>query len=190
YTCCREGLGVSYGLNWALAARGVIIKDKSFHNLQKSELQKKGAITVGNIKLMLSFSSSVTSHISSVSNIFVQDGVIGSSPKCDVKVRVISDNPSATLSLANILWETPSRAISHDSCPLTVYIASSISSSAMDFLRIGSQASNGFAAADVERSSLVICGKAFADGTAVKNALAALAAPVIFAREGLPLSAR
>ncbi|URE07839.1 Phosphoenolpyruvate carboxykinase [Musa troglodytarum] len=41
-----EGLGVSYGLNWALAARGVIIKDKSFHNLQKSELQKKGAITV------------------------------------------------------------------------------------------------------------------------------------------------
>lgn len=60
----------------------------------------------------------------------------------------------------------------------------------MDFLRIGSQASNGFAAADVERSSLVICGKAFADTTAVKNALAALAAPVIFAREGLPLSAR
>ncbi|CAL9091262.1 unnamed protein product [Musa textilis] len=46
YACCREGLGVSYGLNWALAARGVIIKDKSFHNLQKSELQKKGAITV------------------------------------------------------------------------------------------------------------------------------------------------
>ncbi|CAL9749701.1 unnamed protein product [Musa acuminata subsp. burmannicoides] len=41
-----RGLGVSYGLNWALAARGVIIKDKSFHNLQKSELQKKGAITV------------------------------------------------------------------------------------------------------------------------------------------------
>lgn len=61
YTCCREGLEVSYGLNSALAARGVIIKEKSFHNLQKSELKKKGAITVGNTKLMLSFSSSVFS---------------------------------------------------------------------------------------------------------------------------------
>ncbi|CAL9043674.1 unnamed protein product [Musa banksii] len=205
-----RGLGVSYGLNWALAARGVIIKDKSFHNLQKSELQKKGAITVEHLATVPLYVrgctsgggpeisnaqfgkilKQVTSHISSVSDVFVQDGVIGSSPKCDVKVRVISDNPSAMLSLSNILWETPSRAISHDSCPLTVYIASSISSSAMDFLRIGSQASNGFAAADVERSSLIICGKAFADATAVKNALAALAAPVIFAREGLPLSAR
>ncbi|XP_065008679.1 uncharacterized protein LOC135581575 isoform X3 [Musa acuminata AAA Group] len=200
-----RGLGVSYGLNWALAARGVIIKDKSFHNLQKSELQKKehlatvplyvrGCTSGGGPEISNAqfgkILKQVTSHISSVSDVFVQDGVIGSSPKCDVKVRVISDNPSAMLSLSNILWETPSRAISHDSCPLTVYIASSISSSAMDFLRIGSQASNGFAAADVERSSLIICGKAFADATAVKNALAALAAPVIFAREGLPLSAR
>lgn len=68
----------------------------------------------------------VTNHISSISNIFVHDGAIGSSPKCDAKVRLISDSPSAMLSLSRMLWETPTRAVSHDSCPLTVYVATSI----------------------------------------------------------------
>lgn len=68
----------------------------------------------------------VTSHISSISDVFVHDGAIGSSPKCDAKVRVISDSPAAVLSLSNVLWKTPIRAVSHDSCPLTVYVASSI----------------------------------------------------------------
>lgn len=38
----REGPGVSYGLNWALAGRGVIVKDKAFYNLKSPELQQKG----------------------------------------------------------------------------------------------------------------------------------------------------
>lgn len=42
----------------------------------------------------------------------------------------------------------------------------------------------------MERSSLVLCGKAFADSNSVKDALAALAAPVLSARGGVPLSAR
>lgn len=65
-------------------------------------------------------------HISSIPDIFVHDGAISSSPTCDAKVRVISDSPSAVLSLSKFLWRTPSRAISHDSCPLIVYAASSI----------------------------------------------------------------
>ena len=68
----------------------------------------------------------VTSHISSISDVFVHDGAIGSSPKRDAKVRVISDSPAAVLSLSNVLWKTPTRAVSHDSCPLTVYVATSI----------------------------------------------------------------
>lgn len=56
----------------------------------------------------------------------MHDGAIGSSPKCDAKVRVISDSPSAVLSLSIVLWKTPTRAVSHDSCPLTVYVATSI----------------------------------------------------------------
>ncbi|KAG1362028.1 phosphoenolpyruvate carboxykinase [ATP]-like [Cocos nucifera] len=206
----REGPGFSYGLNWALAGRGVIVKDKAFYNMKSSELQKSGATTIeplsglplnvrGNAvggaaniskaqfgKLL----KQVTSHLSSVSNIFVQDGAVGSSSKCDAKVRVISDNPSAVISLSNILWKIPSRAVSHDSCPLTVYIAGSISPRAWEVLGLGSQASSGFVAADVERSSLILCGKAFADANAAKDALAALAAPVISARGGLPVSAR
>ncbi|XP_074566760.1 uncharacterized protein LOC141823381 isoform X2 [Curcuma longa] len=209
-TSPSESLDVSYGLNGALAARGVIVKEKVFHNLKKTELLKHGATSIDNLSGIplyvrgdpvggapgiskAQFSKllkQVTCHISSVSKIFVLDGVIGSPSNCDAKVRIISDNPSAMLSLSKILWETPSRAISHDSCPLTVYVASSMSSSARDILGFGSQASNGFAAADVERSSVILCGRAFANTNTTKDALVALAAPVIYARGGLPLSAR
>ncbi|BBG98502.1 hypothetical protein Prudu_007922 [Prunus dulcis] len=132
----------------------------------------------------------VTNHISSISNIFVHDGAIGSSPKCDVKVRLISDNPSAMLSLSHMLWETPTRAVSQDSCPLTVYVATSISPGIGESIGLGSKENDGFIAADIERSSLILCGKAFSDSNTTKEALAALSGPVIFARGGLPLSAR
>ena len=55
-TCClcyREGPGFSYGLNWALAGRGVIVKDKAFYNMKSSELQKSGATTIGSTKFSL-----------------------------------------------------------------------------------------------------------------------------------------
>ncbi|XP_043716839.1 uncharacterized protein LOC122664881 [Telopea speciosissima] len=206
----REGPGVSYGLNWALAGRGVIVKDKAFHNLKPSELQQKGATTsetlsglpvhvrgnaVGGASEISNAQFSkllkqVTTHISSISNVFVQDGAVGSSSKYDAKVRVISDSPSAVLSLSSVLFRTPSRAISHDSCPLTVYVATSLSPTAADTIGLGSQANGGFIAADIERSSLILCGKAFSDIKGIKDALAALAGPVISARGGLPLSAR
>eukprot|EP00268_Persea_americana_P023783 TRINITY_DN2329_c0_g1_i1.p1 TRINITY_DN2329_c0_g1~~TRINITY_DN2329_c0_g1_i1.p1 ORF type:complete len:506 (-),score=110.22 TRINITY_DN2329_c0_g1_i1:261-1625(-) len=206
----REGPGVSYGLNWALAGRGVIVKDKAFHNLKSSELQKNGAITserLSGLPIHVRGSTTggaseiskaqfskllkqVTTHISSVSRVFVQDGAIGSSSKCDAHVRVISDSPSALLSLSNVLWRTPARAVSHDSCPLTVYIASSISPSTGEVVGLGTHSASGFFAADIERSSLILCGKAFADTDGTKDTLAAMAAPVISARGGIPLSAR
>jgi hypothetical protein len=70
----------------------------------------------------------VTFHLSSISSLYVQDGAIGSSAAAefDVKVRVISDNPSAIMSLSNVLQKVSDRAISHDTCPLTIYVASSI----------------------------------------------------------------
>lgn len=68
----------------------------------------------------------VTSHISSVSTIFIRDGEVGSCWYFGAKIRVISDNPSAVSFLSRILWETNIRSISHDSCPLTVYVAASI----------------------------------------------------------------
>lgn len=46
---CRVGPGFSYGLNWALARKGVIVKDKAFQNLNYSELQKRGATIAGYI---------------------------------------------------------------------------------------------------------------------------------------------
>ncbi|XP_020588267.1 uncharacterized protein LOC110030065, partial [Phalaenopsis equestris] len=142
----REGPGVSYGLNWALAGRGVIVNDKAYYNLKRHELEKLGAgktETLSGIALYMrgnitggttdvskaqfgKLLKQVTSHISSVSSVFVQDGAISSSPTSDVKVRIISDSSSALLPLVDILWKTPTRAVSHDSSPLTVYIASSI----------------------------------------------------------------
>ncbi|KAK1262438.1 hypothetical protein QJS04_geneDACA008846 [Acorus gramineus] len=206
----REGPGVSYGLNWALARRGVIVKDKAFHNLKISELQQNGESTTERIsglpilvKGKVSSGASeisksqynkllkqVTSHISSISNVFVQDGIIGSSPKCDAKVRIISDSPSAVLPFSNVLSRTSTRAVSHDSCPLTVYVSTSISQSAGETVGLGTKASKGFLAVDIEDYSLILCGKAFADASGTKDALAAVAAPLIVARGGIPLSAR
>lgn len=59
-----------------------------------------------------------------------------------------------------------------------------------DSIGLGSQGSNGFIAADFERSSLVLCGKAFTDSNGIKETLSALTGPIISARGGLPLSAR
>ncbi|KAM5557971.1 hypothetical protein ABKV19_025009 [Rosa sericea] len=198
------------GLNWGLAGRGVIVKDKAFQNLNSSQLYLHGATVAeslsgvavyvrGNVtgeackiskpqfgKLL----KQVTNHISSMSNIYVHDGAVGSSLKAGAKVRVISDSPSAVLSLSSILWGTPTRAVSHDSRPLTVYVATSISPDIGDIIGLELKADNALIAADIERSSLVLCGNAFSDSNATKQALAALSGPVIFARRGLPLSAR
>ncbi|GKV08889.1 hypothetical protein SLEP1_g20461 [Rubroshorea leprosula] len=206
----RESPGFSYGLNWALAGKGVIVKDKAFQNLKSSELQQRGASLAeslsgvpvhvrGNVlegaseisKAQFSkLLKQVTTYLSNVSNIFVHDGAIGSSPKSDAKVRVISDNPSAILSLSNILWKTSTRAVSHDSCPLTVYAAASLSAAVTDAIGLRTQGNNGIIAADIERSSLILCGKAFSDVNGTKEALAALSGPIISTRGGLHLSAR
>ncbi|GFZ15955.1 hypothetical protein Acr_25g0003640 [Actinidia rufa] len=172
----REGPGVSYGLNWALAGRGVIVTDKAFQNLMPSDLQQKGATVA---ELSSGLPVLVTTHISSISDIFVHDGAIGLSPKCDAKVRIISDGPSAVLSLSSTLWRTSTRAVSHDSCPLTIYVATSISPSAGAIVGLGAQGNNGFIAADVERSSLILCGQAFTDSKGTKEALAALSGPIM-----------
>ncbi|XVE62308.1 hypothetical protein DITRI_Ditri06bG0107700 [Diplodiscus trichospermus] len=205
----RDSRGFSYGLHWGLAGRGVIVNDKVFQNLKSSELQQKGAtITESLSGLPVHFRGilggasaiskaqyskllkQVTTHISSISSIFVHDGAIGSLQKSNAKVRVIGDSPSAVLTLSDVLWETPTRAVSHDSCPLTVYAATSISIATGEVVGLGAQGNNGFIAADVERSSLILCGKAFADTNGVKEALAALSQPIISARGGLLLSAR
>jgi hypothetical protein len=41
--------------------------------------------------------------------------------------------------------------------------------------------------ADIERSSLILCGKAFADSAIVKDALTAMTAAILSARGGLPV---
>ncbi|KAL2921449.1 Phosphoenolpyruvate carboxykinase [Bienertia sinuspersici] len=202
----------SYGLNSALATRGVIAEDNVFLNLNPSELKEKGATITESLsrlpthvrgtvaggssdiskaqfsKLLKQALEFVTSHLSSMSNIFVHDGAIGSSSRCSARVRVISDSPSAVLSLSNILWNASTRSVSHDSCPVTTYAASSISETIGSTIGLGSQ--TGFFAADTERSSLILCGKAFADANGLKQSLAALSEPIIAARRGIPLAAR
>ncbi|XP_038900683.1 uncharacterized protein LOC120087827 isoform X2 [Benincasa hispida] len=103
---------------------------------------------------------------------------------------MISDGPSSVLAFSNIIWETPSRAISHDSCPLTVYAAESISPGVGNSIGLGTGGDSGFIAADIERSMLILCGKAFSNIDGTKETLVAISEPVIFARGGLPLPAR
>ncbi|KAG8082926.1 hypothetical protein GUJ93_ZPchr0014g47250 [Zizania palustris] len=105
----------------------------------------------------------VTFHLSSISNLYVHDGDVGLSLECDAKICVISDNPSAVMLLSNVLWKIPDCAFSHDTCSLTIYVASSLSTNVRNILGPGTQYANGFAAADIECSSLILCGKSFAD---------------------------
>lgn len=55
---------------------------------------------------------------------------------------------------------------------------------------LGTEGDNGFIAADIERSMLIVCGTAFSDINRTKETLVALSEPVIFARGGLPLPGR
>ncbi|KAG0484932.1 hypothetical protein HPP92_009011 [Vanilla planifolia] len=206
----REGLGISYELNWKLNAKGVFVKDKAYHNLKVPELQKFGACkpeTLSGLPFymrnnanggaldisMLQFSKllkRVTSHLSSVSSIFVQDGAIGSSPKYDAKVRIISDNPSALLPLSDIIWSTSSQEISRGLCSLTAYVASSISPKTVEDIGLESQSATAFSAGVIGDSSLIFCGNAFADIDFVKVALSTMAAPIISGKRGIPLCTR
>lgn len=72
----------------------------------------------------------------------------------------------------------------------TIIHFQSCSPGVADNVSLGPQGTNGFIVGDVERSSLVLCGKAFLDTDGTKKALAALSGPIISARGGLPLSAR
>ncbi|KAE8652370.1 uncharacterized protein LOC101222903 isoform X2 [Cucumis sativus] len=200
----------SHGLNSALAGKGVLVLDKVFQNLKSSELFQKGATVAeflsgfpihvrghtfqgsSNISKpqFTKLLKQVTSHISSISNIYVHDGAIGPRSTGNVNIRMISDGPSSVLAFSNIIWETSSRAISQDSCPLTVYSAESISPGVRNSIGLGTEGDKGFIAADIEHSMLILCGTAFSDINGTKETLVALSEPVIFARGGLPLPGR
>ena len=47
FSNCSEGPELSSGLNWGLAGKGVIVKEKVFQNLTAFELRQKGATNVG-----------------------------------------------------------------------------------------------------------------------------------------------
>lgn len=66
----------------------------------------------------------------------------------------------------------------------------SCSQGAVDAARLGAQANESVIAADIDRASLILCGKAFSDANATKMALATLSEPIISARGGIPLPAR
>lgn len=51
----RDASGVSYGMGRALAVRGVVVKDKVYHNLKFTELQNLGASTVGCVEVLHCF---------------------------------------------------------------------------------------------------------------------------------------
>lgn len=77
HSCYREEPGFSNGLNWALAGRGVIAKDKVFYNLEFSELRKHGAAKVGcnlswELLVVVTFTFSFTSYANALTCRFMQ----------------------------------------------------------------------------------------------------------------------
>ncbi|GLJ49018.1 hypothetical protein SUGI_1034110 [Cryptomeria japonica] len=204
----REGPGVMYALNWALASKKVFPKGEVYHNSKDVDLKHSATSTEmsagsplfarGSFSLGASDISKpqfnkllkqVTSHLSSIPKIFVQDGAVGSSPKIDAKVRAICDSPSAASTLRSILCRTPTREVSHSAFALTVYVASGVSPTAWENVGLGHQANAGFVVADYEESALILCGKAFADTAVLKRALTAASVHAVSSRNALPLSA-
>ncbi|XP_024529603.1 uncharacterized protein LOC112345971 [Selaginella moellendorffii] len=196
----RERVGLSYTLNWALSAKAIPPSGDVYDNLKDSELQDHGArpqdsISGSKIFARGSYSTGaseiskaqfnklfkeVAQHLSSCSKLFVQDGSIGASSK-HVKVRAVCDNPSA----AGILKDTLCSTVERGESALSIYVASAHKTKALELPE-----NTPFIAADYDRSALIVGGKAFADEKALKDAIAALAAPAIVASGALPLTAR
>eukprot|EP00252_Welwitschia_mirabilis_P006045 TRINITY_DN1673_c0_g1_i1.p1 TRINITY_DN1673_c0_g1~~TRINITY_DN1673_c0_g1_i1.p1 ORF type:complete len:449 (-),score=94.92 TRINITY_DN1673_c0_g1_i1:76-1422(-) len=210
FTFPREGEGISYGLNWGLASRKVFPQNEAYRNLKAEDLQKHGAKSSESISRVPLFSrgnasmgtsdiskpqfsrllKEVRSHLSSTPKVYVHDGAVGSSSKFDAKVRCICDDASAASAISRVLCRTPTRDVSYDAYPLTVYIAADISPSAWECVGLGPKEHGGFIAADYEQSAIILCGKAYMDRPGVEGILSAAAAQAISARNALPLYAR
>jgi len=206
----REGPGVNYALNWALCAKGVAPKGEAYRNLRESELKKlnaaipapskatsvyaRGSYSAGATDISKAHFNrlykEVTASLTSAQKLYVHDGAIGSSPLSDAKVRTISDNPSSALLFRSILEPAPTRQVSQQEFPFTVYIASSYSPSDVASVGLTDKDKKAFVVIDYDRSAMILGGSAFTDVETVKKALAALTAPSVLSRDALPLSAR
>ncbi|CAK9256200.1 unnamed protein product [Sphagnum jensenii] len=206
----REGPGVNYALNWALASKGVSPQGDAYRNLKEKELKKHNAAIPGSASPAKIYArgtysvgaadiskaqfndifKEVTAHLSSAAKLYVHDGAVGSSPSVDVKVRTISDSSSAALILQRILDPAPTRVVSHDAFPLTVYVASNYSPTDHERLGMVSEGKGGSIVIDYDRSTMILWGNAVNDTESVKMSLAALAAPSVTSRDALPLFSR
>eukprot|EP00271_Cylindrocystis_brebissonii_P019002 TRINITY_DN5589_c1_g2_i2.p1 TRINITY_DN5589_c1_g2~~TRINITY_DN5589_c1_g2_i2.p1 ORF type:complete len:465 (-),score=125.81 TRINITY_DN5589_c1_g2_i2:1122-2516(-) len=194
----REGPGVRYALNWALAAAGVTPSSEAYRNLKPTVLKEefgaklpatsssspvyikgKGPLSKGQFTRLF---KEVTAHLSQAPTVFTHDGAVGSASNLDARTRSISDTAAGALALGQILTATSTREVVSHAFPVTVYVASTFSPSILD--------KGGFVAVDLESSAVVVTGNAVGDAAAIKAALAAAAAPVIEAAGALPLPAR
>nr|PNR37393.1 hypothetical protein PHYPA_020502 [Physcomitrium patens] len=206
----REGPGVNYALNWALCAKGIAPKGEAYRNLRGSELKKlnasipkpssttkvyaRGSYTAGATDISKAqfnrLFKEVTAFLANSQKIYVHDGAVGSSPLSDAKVRTISDNPSSALLFRSILEPVPTRQVSSQVFPFTVYIASNYSPSDVGSVGLSAEDKAAFVVIDYDRSAMILVGSAFTDVETIKKALAALTAPSVLSRDALPLSAR
>eukprot|EP00850_Spirogloea_muscicola_P016992 SM000142S00506 [mRNA] locus=s142:70711:74299:- [translate_table: standard] len=199
----QERPGLSYALNWSLAAAGVTPSGEAYRNLKLKDLQElgaslpdaktgvviyakgghsSGAQPLSNAQFNRLFKEA-TSRLSSAPKLFVHDGAIGSSSIADARVRVISDFPSSALTLAGVATPAPTRILTADAFPLTVYIPS-------NFRPTTVEGKDAFIAIDYDTSIAVFGGEALADSKVLKEALAALAGPTIMKKGGVPLPGR
>eukprot|EP00897_Mesotaenium_endlicherianum_P010060 jgi/Mesen1/9082/ME000579S08458 len=201
----REGPGVSYALNWALASIGVTPAGEAHRNFKPAALKKlggsspgakngskvyaKGAHSTGAEPITKAqfnkLFKEVTAHLSGVPKLYVHDGAVSSAPGIDARTRTVSDSPSGALVLGSILTSTPTRVISSDAFPLTVYVASGYRHGTDPLpLATFSECREGFVAVDYDTSAVIVVGGALGDTAAIKSALTAAAGPIIAAAGG------
>ncbi|GJP75307.1 hypothetical protein CLOP_g5761 [Closterium sp. NIES-67] len=190
----REGPGVSYALNWSLAAAGVTPAGLVQRNVKPSKLgaaAPAGSKAPARVAVKGSKDLSkadynkllkeVTAHLSSLPSVFVQDGAVGSASLSDVRTRAICDSPAAAAAMAALLCPTPTRTLAADSFPLTAYVAPNFKTNT---------AGDALIAVDWETSSLVVTGAAVADAASIQAVLAAAAGSAALKKGALLLNAR
>jgi hypothetical protein len=125
--------GLSYELNWSLCGSGVVPQGKSFRNLKAAELAKLGGTSKVEAPKVVPWTSAleqeVTAYLGSEKvTRYVQDSALGALLANEVPVRIVSDNPAATLEFKTWLSTTRTIPLPQFQEAVTVLVAANFTS--------------------------------------------------------------
>lgn len=127
----------------------------------------------------------IKEHMSNTPSLVMHDGAIGSHPKCEVRARIITDDPTVGLYLHHVVPRVSIKGVSEFNHPVTAYVVSKFRPPALEAFGIKSER---YILVDVQRGIVVIGGPI--STAAIRAGLVAVAQPKLLVdSEGVPLDA-